>query len=216
MFVQPLPLIECFWSEFEPSVRTVLTTDFWRAADWQEVGAQWNGKGADPRWQTRFATRWTPNFIYFAFQTRFVELTMVDQPNLDTRTHELWKKEDVVEIFLNPDIRFPNRYKEFELSPSSQWIDIEVNQDEGYKNFEWTSGMNCRSIVERAQKQWLAEFRVPLRSLGLVGTPPGRQVPLNAYRIELKSKLYLAWSPTYTPQPDYHVPSRFGRMVLSR
>jgi hypothetical protein len=25
---------------------------------------------------------------------------------------------------------------------------------------------------------------------------------------------YLAWSPTRTPKPDFHVPSAFGRLVL--
>ena len=36
----------------------------------------------------------------------------------------------------------------------------------------------------------------------------------NFYRVEGKSepRAYLAWQPTSTPQPNFHVPSAFGKL----
>jgi hypothetical protein len=209
-------LIECRWSGEEEAVKADLETRFWKGAHWQAIATQWNGEPVDPRWETSFASRWTDGFLYFGFHARFECLTMTEQPVVRGRTYELWNKEDVVEIFLAPDLNTPNLYKEFELSPSAQWIEIDLDSARSFKNFEWASGMESRSVVNHNEKHWQAEFRVPLRSLGMVGLPAGTQVALNAYRVEMKSQLYLAWSPTLSLQPDFHVPGRFGRMLLSR
>jgi hypothetical protein len=112
--------MECRWSSEEPAVQARLETEFWKSAQWQPITKEWNGDEADSRWETAFASRWTANFLYFTFQTRFLNLTMSESPEIGKRTHALWEKEDVVEVFLSPDIQTIECYREFELSPSSQ------------------------------------------------------------------------------------------------
>jgi len=214
--IHPARVLECRWADEERPVKADLGTDFWRAAQWQAISTQWNGEGVDPQWETSFAARWTEHFLYFGFHAAFKNLTMVDRPLVQERTHNLWDKEDVVEIFMAPDLSRPNCYKEFELSPSTQWIEIDLDRDRDVKDFDWVGGMEPRSAVNMVRRRWQAEFRVPLKSLGLNGMGAGTRVALNAYRVELKSHLYLAWNPTMTPKPDFHVPRRFGRMFLSR
>jgi alpha-galactosidase len=208
--------MECRWSGEEEPVNADLGRRFWKAADWQAIATQWDGEPVDPRWHTSFASRWTAEFLYFGFHADFEGLTMVDQPIRQRRTQGLWTKEDVVEVFLGPDLDFPDRYKEFELSPSAQWIEIDLDRSRSFSDFEWICGMESRSVVDHPRKHWQAEFRVPLRSLGLKGSAVGALFAMNAYRVELKSNLYLAWNPTLSPKPDFHVPARFGRMLLSR
>ena len=43
----------------------------------------------------------------------------------------------------------------------------------------------------------------------------GAQLPLGLYRMDSKRpRLYLAWSPTRTPKPNFHVPEAFGTLLL--
>jgi hypothetical protein len=209
-----LPKTECRRAEAEPTVTAQLETDFWETALWQSIAFTWNGEPSPPESHTSFASRWTGNFLYFAFRTRYRQLTICDRPTLDSRTPQLWNKEDVVEIFLAPDPDMINRYKEFEVSPSAQWIDIDLDRDHGKINYEWASGMEARTRIDKSLHQWQAEFRVSLMAFSPIQFKTGTEVAINAFRVELKSDLYLAWSPTYTPRPNFHVPSHFGRMVF--
>jgi hypothetical protein len=44
---------------------------------------------------------------------------------------------------------------------------------------------------------------------------PGRELPLAIYRMEGQGeRQYLAWRPTLTKRPNFHVPERFGHLVL--
>jgi hypothetical protein len=44
---------------------------------------------------------------------------------------------------------------------------------------------------------------------------PGARLPFALYRMEGKGpRLYLAWSPTRTDKPNFHVPAAFGTLVL--
>ncbi len=209
------PHIECRRSSLETPLRADLDSEFWRLAQWQRIATRWDGAPVEPSWQTDFACRWTARYLYFAFRTHYVNPTVSSQPVLDRRTHELWNQEDVVEIFLAPELDFPNRYKEFELSPSGQWIDIDLDWERGYKDFEWNSAMESMSRLDSARQSWAAEFRVPIESFSPAKLAAGSEVAINAFRVELKSNLYLAWSPTFTDTPNFHVPSRFGRMTFT-
>jgi hypothetical protein len=210
----PIPKTECRSAETDPTVTARLDTDFWETAMWQSIAFTWNGELAPPECHTSFASRWTSNFLYFAFRARYRQLTICDLPALDVRTPQLWNKEDVVEIFLAPNPNLINRYKEFEVSPSAQWIDIDLDCDRGKINYEWSSRMEACTWVDKSLHQWQAEFRVPLIAFSPIQLKTGTEVAVNAFRVELKSDLYLAWSPTYTPRPNFHVPSQFGRMVF--
>ncbi len=210
----PLPTAQCRWAEEDPPLGGQLSSDFWRSAEWQSILRQWDGQPIPSRWETAFASRWTGQFLYFAFRSHYDVLTCTDRPSTASKTPTLWEKEDVVEIFLAPDQNHLTQYKEFEVSPSSQWIDIDLDWSSGSKDFEWESGMESRTLIDRIGKRWEAEFRVPLRSFLPTSLSAGSAVRLNAYRVELKSQLYLAWSPTFTAEPNFHVPSKFGRMIL--
>lgn len=209
------PCIECRWSATESSLEARFETNFWNFADWRSIDRQWNGQQAEASWATRFASGWTTNYLYFAFLSRFQKLTMTQYPDVNAKTPLLWEKEDVVEVFIAPDAAFPLQYKEFELSPSSQWIDIDIDSSRGYKDFDWPSGMESTSRIDQSTKTWRSEFRVPSRAFGKPASE-GSIMLINAYRVELASDLYLAWNPTMTALPNFHVPDRFGKMMFVR
>jgi len=57
-----------------------------------------------------------------------------------------------------------------------------------------------------------ASFAAP----AIVGaSKEGAQLPMGLFRMEgVSPRKYLAWSPTHTKSPNFHVPEAFGALVL--
>jgi hypothetical protein len=56
-------------------------------------------------------------------------------------------------------------------------------------------------------------MRVPFAALGRATPARGDVWRANLYRcVGAGWSRYLAWLPTYTPEPNFHVPEKFGRL----
>jgi alpha-galactosidase len=64
---------------------------------------------------------------------------------------------------------------------------------------------------------WMAELAIPLKAL-IAKFDPSAAWGANFYRIEGKSepRTYLAWQPTRTEQPNFHVPAAFGTLRFAK
>jgi alpha-galactosidase len=62
-------------------------------------------------------------------------------------------------------------------------------------------------------RMWVAELKLPFRSL-VREFDPSKVWRANFYRIEgqTEPRQYMGWQPTFTPQPNFHVPEAFGRL----
>ena len=122
----------------------------------------------------------------------------------------LWDR-DVCEIFVAPDARTPRRYMEFEAAPTGEWLDLTIQHNEGVRETDrnFHSGMTAAARIEDGSNTialsvpWAAFGRAPqandswrINLFRCVGAGPERG--------------YLAWQPTRTPQPDFHIPTVFG------
>jgi alpha-galactosidase len=179
----------------------------WRRAKPVLFHADWHGNHSDPRRQTEVRLLWTPEFLYLKFAARYRLLTVFDDADPRGRRHKLWDR-DVAEVFLQPDPTQPRRYKEFEVSPNGFWIDLEIT-DGVLQHLQ--SGLQRRVSVDETKKTWTAELAIPMRSL----TPRFDRASVwrvNFFRVEGPSepRFYSAWQPTNTPQPNFHLPERFG------
>jgi alpha-galactosidase len=100
------------------------------------------------------------------------------------------------------------RYKEFEVSPNGFWIGLEiVNGKLQYLK----TGLQRRVSIDEAAKQWTAELAIPMKSLA-PHFDPSAFWRVNFFRVEgpTEPRFYSSWQPTNTPQPNFHVPERFG------
>jgi alpha-galactosidase len=72
--------------------------------------------------------------------------------------------------------------------------------------------MQSSVSLDEEEKTWSAEIAIPFTALTAQFDP--RSIwRANFYRIEGKSpRRYLAWQPTKTAEPDFHVPEAFGRL----
>jgi alpha-galactosidase len=181
----------------------------WSAAEPIVFCADWQGQHPDPGRETRVQALWSADTLYLRFQCRYRQLHVFPDSDSNGRRDELWNR-DVAEAFLQPDPSHERGYKEFEISPNGLWIDLDIAP--GVKR-DLQSGMQRSVVLDEANHTWTAELSIPMRSL----TPrfdPSATWRANFYRVEGKEEPrgYYAWQPTHTPQPNFHVPSAFGRM----
>jgi len=101
-------------------------------------------------------------------------------------------------------------YKEFEVAPNGMWIDLDISPS-GLADLK--SGMTRSVHVDEKRKIWSAELAIPMKSITR-NFDAHSTWRVNFYRVEGKTepRKYMAWQPTMTPEPNFHVPEKFGMM----
>jgi len=157
---------------------------------------------------------WTPTNLYFLFISQFETQHLKENPSATEETWGLWDY-DVVEVFIGHDLENINVYKEFEISPQSEWVDLDVDKTKKQMvDWKWNSNMKFSNRVDQANKIWYCEMQIPWKAIAVKPAAAGQLFRLNLYRIEGKGegRKFLAWRPIYAP--SYHTPERFGKLRL--
>jgi hypothetical protein len=194
-----------------------LGNKLWELANEAVISTYWSGEVAPDRRRSKARGLWSNDAVYFRFEASIGEpLVVSDPPNLATKTVGLWER-DVCEVFIAPDARVPHKYFEFEIAPNGEWIDlaIEISPDGRKTDIDYRSEMTSAVRVE--EDLVLMAIKIPFSSFGR--TPKIGDVWLgNLFRCVGKDpgRGYLAWMPTMTAVPNFHVPERFGRFVFTR
>ena len=197
----------------------------WERAQPIRFSSDWQGKNRDPALQTEVRVLWSPEALYLRFVCRYRELFVFQDSDPNGRRGHLWGR-DVAEAFLQPPDRGPllhrtgegagpsdtekisRFYKEFEVAPNGMWIDLDVSPA-GLADLK--SGLTRSVHVDEEKQVWAAELAIPMKSL-THRFDPAQSWRANFYRVEgkVEPRRYLAWQSTGTPQPNFHVPERFG------
>jgi alpha-galactosidase len=181
----------------------------WEKAPAYTYDQDWKGENADPALATEVRILWTPEMLFLRFYCKYKNIFVFPDARADGYRYELWNR-DVAETFLQPDYSDPMIYREFEVSPNGYWIDLAVAHG---KIEELHSGLKRRVVMDEKAKTWTAELAIPMKSL-TTNFDPKRAWKANFYRIEgnTEPRFYSAWSPTYSPKPNFHVPAQFGTL----
>src|SRR3954452_18140971 len=99
---------------------------FWRSAPAVYAAGDTNGR-ALPKLKTEIRSRWTKDNLYLLFICPYEELYLKPEPNTVAETHKLWDW-DVAEAFIGSDFANIRRYKEFEVSPQGEWVDLDIDR----------------------------------------------------------------------------------------
>ena len=190
------------------------------AAEWQGVEGIFmeNGPkgGAFPDHRTEVRSRWTKDNVYFLFVCPYQTLHLHPHPSVTSETNKLWDW-DVAEVFVGTDFEHIRRYKEFEMSPQGEWVDLDINLDSPRPEdgWLWNSGFRVKARIDAAKKIWYGEMRIPVKSIDARVPAPGLEMRINLYRCQgpPKGRRYIAWQPTGAA--TFHVPEAFGRMKLA-
>lgn len=182
--------------------------------DWERTqpvsfDSDWQGKNEDPERQTEVRLLWTSDALYLRFRCLYRTIHVYDDAEPNGRRDQLWER-DVAEVFLQPDNLGAHYYKEFEVSPNGQWIDLAI-APEGGKPLN--SGLQRVVNLNETRKEWIAVLAIPMKSL-TQHFDPATPWRVNFYRCEGANpqRTYLAWRPTYSSRPNFHVPESFGKL----
>jgi hypothetical protein len=189
---------------------------------WQQVEAAplvkyWSGTDANVGRHAEARLAFNPEYLFIRFDCKQEEtLTINDKPSLTEKTIGLWEK-DVCELFISPNIKNPGQYFEFEAAPTGEWLDLGIvwSPDERKTDWDYASGME--TSAEISEEGILILMKIPWTAFGK--TPDfGEKWRGNLYRCvgSGENRGYLAWQPTFTPQPNFHVPEAFGSFEFIR
>ncbi len=184
----------------------------WKKAREVLIDRYWSGESASPGRHFRAKLLWSETALYVRFEANQNEpLIISEKANLKSKTKGLWDR-DVCEIFLAPNRNEPRKYFEFEIAPNGEWIDLGIYQkpDERITDWDYDSGMQSAAKIEE-EKVWMA-MRIEWEAFGTTPPQAGDVWLGNILRCvgAGATRGYLAWQPTRTKEPSFHVPERFG------
>jgi hypothetical protein len=190
---------------------------------WEKAASAWISKDCTrslgyPDLKTEVKGFWTDRHLYLLFicPYRSLNLFLPAQGNKDR--DKLWDK-DVVEMFLGEDWQKIRHYREFEIAPTGDWVDLAIDLDKESYDQAWNSGWQTQARIDEKSRVWYAAAKIPLKSVSGSDVRPGTRWRMNLYRIDGEGpdtqRRFLCWQPTCVVNRDpNHVPEAFGTLVF--
>jgi len=201
-------------ADSDPQLDTNPMSSFWRGSEAIYMESDALGK-TEPKYRTEIRTRWTKQNLYFLFVCPYEELNLTPNPNTSAETNELWNW-DVAEAFIGADFKNIKRYKEFEISPQGEWVDLDIDLDRQHDDsgWRWNSHFEVSSRIDKTAHVWYGTMRIPYAAIDSRPAVAGNTLRINLFRCQgpASNRHYIAWR---APMRDsFHVPERFGILQL--
>ena len=198
-----------------PNIDGILDDIIWQETKTTPPFGNTNGQGS-PTFETKAALIWDDQFLYVAF--------WCEDPDIWAQTHkhdDPIYKEEVVEIFLDPDDNQAT-YFELEVNPNNIVFDAYFPTYRQKMDLGWKSKMKSAVKIDgkindlsRRDKGWQVEVAIPFSSFKPVidGPPnPGDQWRMNLFRIERSRQGGGTQAGAFSPpiRPDFHNLDKMG------
>ena len=190
---------------------------------WSHASSAWMEKDCThridyPKLRTEVRAFWTDSDLYLLFISPYYELNLWLPPDNSKDRLKLWDR-DVVEFFLGDNWTNINVYREFEIAPTGDWVDLAIDRDHDRYDAEWNSGWERQGRIDKKNHIWYAAARVPLHSVSEKKVGAGTKWRVNLYRIDGlgadPQRRFLCWQPTCVVNRDpNHVPEHFGTLIF--
>ncbi len=182
----------------------------WTKASPIWITRKWTGEDAPESRHAEARLVWSEQSLVVRFVCRQEEPLIVSSaPQVEKKTIGLWNR-DVCEIFIAPAAGAPERYFEFEAAPTGEWVDLAIS----FRATGRETDSEFHSEMSAAAKLLPGQLSIAMRipwSASLPKPARGDTWRVNLFRcVGLGTDRYLAWQPTYTPEPNFHVPDAFG------
>jgi len=198
----------------DASLETDPASPFWLNAP--HVFAEHDSYGKSvPGYRTEIRSRWTEDNLYLLFICPYEELYLKPSPDTLNETNKLWNW-DVAEAFIGSDFKNIKHYREFELSPQGEWIDLDINLEKPHHEDGWTwnSGFQVSARIDQAAHNWYGAMRIPFAAIDSRRPTPGSTLRVNFFRSQgpPPNRKEVTWQPPMTD--TFHTPERFGFLKL--
>ena len=190
----------------------------WRGSEWRNAPAvmidrdYFGQPNAGPPTEVR--SRWSDRNLYFLFICPYAELNLKPNPTPLIETPQLWNW-DVAEVFIGWDVDHIAHYKELQVSPQSEWVDLDIDRDNpsGQEGMKWNSGFAVRGRIDAERHTWYGEMRIPFSAIDPRPPQKGRELRMGLFRIAgVNPRNFYAWRPP--GEANFHVPKAFGTLRL--
>lgn len=189
-------------------------SSFWKSAQPVFIAADTMGKPAPYRTEVR--ARWTRDNLYLLYVAPYDELNLKPEPDTTNETNRLWNW-DVAEAFIGSDYQNIRQYKELEVSPQGEWVDLNIDLDKkGDRDaIKWNSGYKVAAHIDKDKKIWYAAMKIPFSSIDNRPLAPGQTLRIGLFRCAgtTANRLILSWQPTMAM--TFHSPEHFGTLLLA-
>jgi hypothetical protein len=142
-------------------------------------------------------------------------LVVSENPQTDKKTLGLWDR-DVCEVFLAPNPANPSQYFEFETAPTGEWLDLGITVTPTGRETDWNFASGFTTAAKLEHDQLTISMRIPW-SEAIPKPKTGDLWRVNLFRCvgPEAPERYLAWLPTRTPEPNFHIPEAFGTLIFN-
>lgn len=209
-----LPQAISNFAEYDSAAGTDPLSKFWRDATITPMTDDACGNKVVGH-ATEIRSRWTLSNLYFLFVCPYQELHLKPNPVLNKPTGGLWNW-DVAEAFIGSPDGPIDRYKEFELSPQGEWLDLDIDlkQPEKVALTSWKLDLQVAARIEHDQKTWYGSMRIPYACIEAGEAKAGNRLRINFFRSQGTKPVEMAWQPPR--QASFHAPEKFGTLKLVR
>ena len=173
----------------------------------------WSGEPAIASRHAEVRICWSDEALHARYVCAQHEPLVVSaNPRTDVKTLGLWDR-DVCEIYLAPDRDHPERYFEFEAAPTGEWVDLGIVITPSGRETDWDYRSGMTTTSQLRANELIVEISIPW-SESIPKPAKGDVWGVNVFRCvgPEAPERYLAWRPTRTPEPNYHVPAAFGSL----
>lgn len=170
-----------------------------------------------PGHRTEIRSRWTEKNLYLLFVCPYEDLYLEPNPQTAADTDKLWEF-DVAEAFIGTDFHDIKKYKEFQVSPQGEWVDLAIDRgaDPPQHDRSWNSGYEVKARIDRARRVWYGEMRIPFTALDVAAPRVGVEARLNLFRWQGPPQRHRDINWQVVHNENFHTPEAFGRLRLDR
>ncbi|HEU4434966.1 MAG TPA: carbohydrate-binding family 9-like protein [Pyrinomonadaceae bacterium] len=185
----------------------------WENCEPVRIEHYWSGDLAPASRHAEARLCWSDEALHVRFVCEQHEpLIVAENPVTDRKTLGVWDR-DVCEIFLAPDATHPERYFEFEAAPTGEWVDLGIVVTPTGRETDWDFQSGMTTVAKLEPQSLKITIRIPWSRV-IPQPKKGDVWRVNVFRCvgPEAPERYLAWRPTRTPEPNYHVPEAFGTL----
>ena len=188
----------------------------WDEASRVSLTRYWSGAEAPAGRHAEARLLWDDEALSVLYLCRQSEPLIVSaSPQVERKTMGLWDR-DVCEIFVAPDASVPEHYFEFEAAPTGEWLDVAIKWRAEGREMDWPYHSGMRTAARVLPGLVAIRMRIPFAALAARTPRAGERWRANLFRCVGRGdeRGYLAWQPTHTPVPNFHVPEKFGWLIF--
>lgn len=209
-----VPVIKSVYSSTDLPLTASPDAAHWRGIEPITIESDFSGQPLTGH-RTEVRSRWTDQHLFLLYVSQYQTLYVKPQPVTNSETSRLWNW-DVAEAFIGSDFDNIKKYKEFQVSPQSEWVDLDIDRNTGAKQIgeAWNSGFEVRAHIDTEKKIWYGEMKIPFSAIDSRKPADGSQLRIGLYRIEgpTPNRVHVSWRDT--GGKTFHVPEKFGLLQL--